>query len=148
MKNRNLEMAQMFKAFSDENRIKIIQMLLKGEMCAADILEELDVTQPTLSHHMKTLCESGVVQCRKSGKWMYYRISKTDCRLALEWLGELMNADEKTAKEEVKKPTKKAKAAPKKNNIKRIKAVPETKPVKVEEPVETPRRRDVDIVIL
>ncbi len=148
MKKRYFEMAQMFKAFSDENRIKIVEMLLKGEMCAADILEELDVTQPTLSHHMKTLCESGAVECRKSGKWMYYRISKADCKNALEWLGEIMNADEKPVKEDVKKTAKKTKPAAK-NNIKRVKTTVAPKVAEPEDVVqEAPRRRDVDIVIL
>ena len=143
MKNRDLEMSLIFKALADENRIKIVKMLLKGEMCAADILEELDVTQPTLSHHMKTLCESGIVKCRKSGKWMYYKISKPDCNNALIWFGELMNADEKKAdKNESRKKT----ITTKKKVVKK-KAVPRVKEEK-EVIQEAPRRRDVDIVIL
>ena len=60
-----------FKAFGDENRIRVLQMLCSGEKCACKLLEELNVTQPTLSHHMKILCDSGVVVGRKEGKWMY-----------------------------------------------------------------------------
>ena len=51
--------AVIFKAFCDENRIKIIKLLRSGEKCACKLLEEINVTQPTLSHHMKILCESG-----------------------------------------------------------------------------------------
>ena len=67
--------AVIFKAFCDENRIKILQLLLDGEKCACKLLEELNVTQPTLSHHMKTLLDSGIVEGRKEGKWMHYSIS-------------------------------------------------------------------------
>ena len=68
--------AVVFKAFCDENRIKILQLLSHGEKCACKLLEELNVTQPTLSHHMKILCDSGIVEGRKDGKWMHYSISK------------------------------------------------------------------------
>ena len=68
--------AVIFKAFCDENRIRILRMLKSGEKCACRILEELNITQPTLSHHMKILCDSGVVVGRKEGKWMHYSLSK------------------------------------------------------------------------
>lgn len=54
-------MASIFKAFCDENRIRILKMLRGGEKCACRLLEALAVTQPTLSHHMKILCDSGIV---------------------------------------------------------------------------------------
>lgn len=68
--------AVIFKAFCDENRIKILQLLSHGEKCACMLLEEMNVTQPTLSHHMKILCDSGIVEGRKEGKWMHYSISE------------------------------------------------------------------------
>ena len=52
--------ALIFKAFCDENRIKIIKLLSTGEKCACRLLEEINITQPTLSHHMKILCDSGI----------------------------------------------------------------------------------------
>ena len=67
--------AMIFKAFCDENRIKIIKRLRSGEKCACKLLEEIDVSQPTLSHHMKILCDAGIVNGRKEGKWMHYSIS-------------------------------------------------------------------------
>ena len=82
-------MALVFKAFCDENRIRILKMLRSGEKCACKLLEELDVTQPTLSHHMKILCESGVVTGRKEGKWMYYSIAPEGAKLAAQYLQEL-----------------------------------------------------------
>lgn len=76
--------AVIFKAFCDENRIKILQMLLTGEKCACKLLEEMNITQPTLSHHMKLLCDSGIVIGRKEGKWMYYSISAEGVEFARE----------------------------------------------------------------
>ncbi|MBQ9879154.1 MAG: winged helix-turn-helix transcriptional regulator [Clostridia bacterium] len=67
--------AEMFKAFCDENRIKILKLLQGGEKCACVLLDDLHITQPTLSHHMKILCDAEIVVGRKEGKWMYYSIS-------------------------------------------------------------------------
>lgn len=64
--------AQVFKAMGDETRLKIIEMLSCGELCACDILESFEITQPTLSYHMKILTECGLVKCRKEGSWMRY----------------------------------------------------------------------------
>lgn len=71
----NKKIAVMFKAFCDENRLQILQLLRDGEKCACNLLEEMQITQPTLSHHMKILCDSGVVIGKKEGKWMHYSIS-------------------------------------------------------------------------
>lgn len=81
--------ALIFKAFCDENRIRIIRLLRSGEKCACRLLEEINVTQPTLSHHMKILCASGVVTGRKEGKWMHYSISAEGAKAAAELLREL-----------------------------------------------------------
>ena len=86
MKNKYVETAEIFKAFCDENRIKILEMLKSGEKCACKLLEELNVTQPTLSHHMKILCDSGVVIGRKEGKWMHYSISEEGLEKAQKYL--------------------------------------------------------------
>lgn len=68
--------AIMFKAFCDENRLQILSLLQGGEKCACKLLDEMQITQPTLSHHMKILCDAGIVLGRKEGKWMHYSISK------------------------------------------------------------------------
>ena len=67
--------AAMLKALGDDHRIQILKLLHGGEKCACELLEELDISQPTLSHHMKILCDAGLVSCRKDGKWNYYEIS-------------------------------------------------------------------------
>lgn len=75
-------LADMFKALGDENRIRILQMLKSGEKCACRLMENLDISQPTLSHHMKILCDSGLVTGRKEGKWIHYSINcETACCL-------------------------------------------------------------------
>ncbi len=81
--------AIIFKAFCDENRIRILKLLATGEKCGCKLLEEIHVTQPTLSHHMKILCDSGVVVGRKEGKWTHYSISSEGAGIAVRCLQEL-----------------------------------------------------------
>ena len=85
--------AMIFKAFCDENRIRIVRLLRTGEKCACELLEEINVTQPTLSHHMKILCDSGIVTGRKEGKWMYYTISAEGAKVAADCLKELTSLE-------------------------------------------------------
>ena len=66
--------AALFKALGDENRIRILKLLCSGEKCACRLLEALNIRQPTLSHHMKILCDAGIVVGRKEGKWIHYSI--------------------------------------------------------------------------
>lgn len=83
------KMALIFKALCDENRIRIMKLLRSGEKCACKLLEELNISQPTLSHHMKILCDSGIVVGRKEGKWMHYSISTEGSQIARACLNEL-----------------------------------------------------------
>ncbi len=76
MESKHVENAKVFKAFCDENRLRILSLLQSGEKCACVLLEELNIKQPTLSHHMKILCDSGIVSPRKDGKWTHYSISE------------------------------------------------------------------------
>jgi len=69
------EYARLFKALSDPKRLKIVHMLAGGELCACKILEEFHITQPTLSHDMKLLTDTGLVIPRREGKWTHYRLN-------------------------------------------------------------------------
>lgn len=89
MDNKNI--AIIFKAFCDENRIQILELLRSGEKCACKLLDEMNITQPTLSHHMKILCDAGVVVGRKEGKWMHYSISEEGIGVGINYLNELTN---------------------------------------------------------
>lgn len=66
------EFAPIFKALGDVTRLKIVEMLSCGELCACDILESFQITQPTLSYHMKILTECGIVISKKEGSWTKY----------------------------------------------------------------------------
>ena len=94
------ENAEIFKALSDVNRLQIIEMLTDGELCACKILEKFKITQPTLSHHMKILCDSGLVKGRKQGKWTYYSINKERSKKALVFLRKLTTAKTSKAKKQ------------------------------------------------
>ena len=85
----NKQITVIFKALCDENRVQILRILQNGELCACHLLEELNLSQPTLSHHMKILCDSGLVVGRKEGKWMYYSISAEGTEIAVNALREL-----------------------------------------------------------
>lgn len=74
MKAQNV--AQICKALGDANRLEIIEMLSDGERCGCKLLEHFEITQPTLSHHMKILVECGLVNDRKEGKWHQYSLNR------------------------------------------------------------------------
>lgn len=88
--NEHKKNARVFKAFCDENRLMILELLQSGERCACDLLENLDIGQSTLSHHMKILCDSGVVSARKEGKWTHYSISEVGSAHAKEVLARII----------------------------------------------------------
>jgi ArsR family transcriptional regulator len=85
MKN---EYIRVFRAFTDESRIRVLEFLLSGERCACTLLHDLQISQPTLSHHMKILCDSGIVKSRRAGKWNYYSLNADGC----EYASRLLNA--------------------------------------------------------
>jgi len=87
------EMVCIFKALGDENRIRILKMLYSGEKCACKLLEELNISQPTLSHHMKILCDVGIVTGRKEGKWTHYSICCDGVKHIRGLMKELLSAE-------------------------------------------------------
>lgn len=75
MKYGHAEFVPIFKALSDETRLRILEMLSCGELCACKILEQFHITQPTLSYHMKLLTGCGLVTGRRDGSWMKYTLN-------------------------------------------------------------------------
>jgi len=75
MKNKCTRNVGLFKALADRHRVRIVDVLSGGEQCACDLLAEFDITQPTLSHHMKILCDCRLVNARKEGKMMLYSLN-------------------------------------------------------------------------
>ena len=68
--------ANVFKAFCDEKRLAILELLRSGEKCACVLIDQMEIGQSSLSYHMKILCESGIVESRQEGKWTHYKISE------------------------------------------------------------------------
>jgi len=68
------KMAEMFKVMNDPTRLKIINALLLSEMCVCDIAALMDMTQPTISHHLKILRQSELIKYRREGKIVYYSL--------------------------------------------------------------------------
>jgi ArsR family transcriptional regulator len=64
-----------FKALSDENRLKIIELLKLREMCVCELMIALDMTQPNLSHHLRILEEQDIINHKKKGKWAFYYLN-------------------------------------------------------------------------
>lgn len=71
-----IDIALICRALGDPNRLQIIQMLAQEEKCACKLLEAFDITQPTLSHHMKVLADCRLVTVRKDGKWSHYSLNR------------------------------------------------------------------------
>lgn len=80
---------KVFKAFCDPNRLRVLDILKSGEHCACKLLDILDVSQSTLSHHMKLLTDAKIVNVRKDGKWSHYSLSKDGIQFAIEYLQQL-----------------------------------------------------------
>ena len=89
MNNKYSENAKVFKAFCDETRLMVLELLQSGEKCACVLIAKLGLAQPKLSYHMKILVESGIVAARKEGKWTHYSISAEGSDNAVRLIREL-----------------------------------------------------------
>src|SRR5512144_64635 len=72
------ELTTIFKALSDETRLRVIKLLEEGELCVCDITAALDMSQPKVSFHLSTLKEAGLIKDRKQGKWIHYSLNEKD----------------------------------------------------------------------
>jgi ArsR family transcriptional regulator, arsenate/arsenite/antimonite-responsive transcriptional repressor len=72
------ELTNIFKALSDETRLRVLKLLEHGELCVCDVVAALDMVQPKVSFHLRILKEAGLLKGRKDGKWIHYRIDDTD----------------------------------------------------------------------
>src|SRR4051812_43074358 len=69
------EVVLMAKAFADETRLRILRALFEQELCVCELCDALEATQSTLSTHLQVLREAGLVETRKQGRWVYYRMN-------------------------------------------------------------------------
>jgi ArsR family transcriptional regulator, arsenate/arsenite/antimonite-responsive transcriptional repressor len=81
--------SRLFKALSDETRLRIVALLAHGELCVCHLEEALRLSQPKVSRHLGTLRAAGVVEDRRDGTWVYYRLVRqpdADCERQLRGL--------------------------------------------------------------
>ncbi len=104
------ELLSLFKALSDETRLRILKLLEHGELCVCDITAALDMIQSKVSFHLRALREAGILKDRREGKWMHYRIDDSDIFKRLLILSiferipkEVMNGDIKRLEEFLQK---------------------------------------------
>jgi len=84
-------LAQVFKALGDPIRLRLLSLIgahQGGEVCVCDLTTAFDLTQPTISHHLKVLREAGIITSERRGTWVYYRLVPA----ALERMGTLLTA--------------------------------------------------------
>lgn len=72
------EILNIFKALSDETRLRILKLLEHGELCVCDLFSALDMVQPKVSFHLSVLKDAGLITDRKEGRWVHYRLDDTD----------------------------------------------------------------------
>jgi ArsR family transcriptional regulator len=75
MKSQLPEMARLFRALADPTRLRIMGLLVTGEVCVCHIHESLGIPQPTASRHLAYLRKAGLVDTRRDGLWVYYRLT-------------------------------------------------------------------------
>ncbi len=93
-----LETLNITKALSDETRIRALMMLTGGELCVCQIIEMLGLAPSTVSKHMSILRQAGLVETRKEGRWIYYRLADSKSLIAheiLEWLKSHLKKDKR-----------------------------------------------------
>ncbi|AQA13530.1 MULTISPECIES: ArsR/SmtB family transcription factor [Streptomyces] len=83
---RSIELAKVFKALGDPIRLRLLSMIASragGEVCVCDLTPAFDLSQPTISHHLKLLRQAGLIDCERRGTWVYYwLLPETTDRLA------------------------------------------------------------------
>ena len=72
------EVLNIFKAISEETRLRILKLLQSGELCVCDLVAVLKTSQPKISFHMNVLKEAGLITDRKQGRWIHYRLDESD----------------------------------------------------------------------
>ncbi len=83
------EKAELFKVLSDPHRLTILKRLLSGETCGCTLIEGLPITQPTLSHHLKLLSDSGLTTTHKEGTWKKHQVNVEKIDELIDFLQEL-----------------------------------------------------------
>lgn len=85
----NQNFALLFKALSDDNRLKILELLIQGETCGCTLIDKLPITQPTLSYHLKTLTEAGLTKAYREGNWIKHHVDLKKIDEIIQFLNDL-----------------------------------------------------------
>ena len=97
MANKMGTVLEISRALSDENRVRALMALRRGELCACQVMELLSLAPSTTSKHMSILQRAGLVAARKDGRWTYYQLSGSEAPLpaqkAFAWLEEFMSEE-------------------------------------------------------
>src|SRR3974390_2676114 len=97
------EFMNITKALADENRVRMLLVLRPGELCVCQITELFELAPSTISKHLSILYQAGLVESRKDGRWIYYRLSgkeaPTSVRRAIEWVTQSINGADQVAED-------------------------------------------------
>lgn len=97
-----MDLIEIFKALGDENRIRILNLLTKGEFCVCEIEAVLEMTQSNASRHLSKLKSSGIIACEKKSQWVYYKMNSEfikENRLLYEFVKAKMAQDSRCLKD-------------------------------------------------
>ena len=89
------EVASLFKVLSDENRLVILKRLIEGETCGCTIIDNLSISQPTLSYHLNILNDVGLTRTKKEGNWKKHYVQMNVIDNLIEYLVNLRNLESK-----------------------------------------------------
>ncbi len=99
------EFMNITKALGDENRVRILMFLRNGEMCVCQIIEMIDLAPSTVSKHLSILRQAGLIDCRKAGRWVHYRLAEESDQMVmsvLSWLVESLSSDRRIQEDDQK----------------------------------------------
>lgn len=85
--------ARIFKVLSDPNRIKILELLIKGETCSCTLIHKLSISQPTLSYHLKIISNAGLAKSEKDGNWIKYFVNKEKLSEIIDFISKIKNTE-------------------------------------------------------
>jgi len=91
------KIANIFKALSDDTRLRVIKLLHERELCVCELMQVLDMSQPRISRHMSVLKNAGLVNDRREGKWIHYSLNKNtqgkEVKILLDAMAVVANDD-------------------------------------------------------
>lgn len=93
----------LYRALADETRVRIVHLLSSGELCACELLDHFDITQPTLSHHLGILSDAGIVVPRRDGKWTHYSLAGAELDYLRDFTERISREDERQGSPKVRR---------------------------------------------